>query len=60
MALPKRRHSKSRRDKRRTHQKLSLPQVILCPQCNEPKLPHRVCLSCGTYKGKTVLEVKEI
>ncbi|MEW6614990.1 MAG: 50S ribosomal protein L32 [Thermodesulfobacteriota bacterium] len=60
MALPKRRHSKSRRDKRRTHQKLSLPQVVLCPQCNEPKLPHRVCLSCGTYKGKTVLEVKEI
>jgi len=60
MALPKRRHSKSRRDKRRTHQKLSLPQVILCPQCNEPKLPHRVCLACGTYKGKTVLEVKEI
>ena len=60
MALPKRRHSKSRRDKRRTHDKLSSPQVILCPQCNEPKLPHRVCLSCGTYKGKTVLEVKEI
>ncbi|MFH2012213.1 MAG: 50S ribosomal protein L32 [Pseudomonadota bacterium] len=60
MALPKRRHSKSRRDKRRTHQKLSLPQVVLCPQCNEPKLPHRVCLSCGTYKGKTVLEIKEV
>jgi len=60
MALPKRRHSKSRRDKRRTHDRLSLPQTTLCPQCNEPKLPHRVCLSCGTYKGKTVLEVKEI
>ncbi|HCX89765.1 MAG: 50S ribosomal protein L32 [Deltaproteobacteria bacterium CG12_big_fil_rev_8_21_14_0_65_43_10] len=60
MALPKRRHSKSRRDKRRTHDRLSLPQTTLCPQCNEPKLPHRVCLACGTYKGKTVLEVKEI
>lgn len=60
MALPKRRHSKSRSNKRRTHQKLSLPQVILCPQCGEPKIPHRVCLSCGTYKGETVLEVKEI
>ncbi|KAF0122900.1 MAG: large subunit ribosomal protein L32 [bacterium] len=60
MALPKRRHSKSRRDKRRTHDRLSSPQTTLCPQCNEPKLPHRVCLGCGTYKGKTVLEVKEI
>jgi len=60
MALPKRRHSKSRRDKRRTHDRLSLPQTTLCPQCNKPKLPHRVCLACGTYKGKTVLEVKEI
>lgn len=60
MALPKRRHSKSRRDKRRTHDRLSSPQTTLCPQCNEPKLPHRVCLACGTYKGKTVLEVKEI
>ncbi len=60
MALPKRRHSKSRTNKRRTHQKLSSPNVTLCPQCSEPKLPHRVCLNCGMYKGKTVLEVKEV
>jgi large subunit ribosomal protein L32 len=60
MALPKRRHSRSRRNKRRTHDKLSPPQITLCPNCSEPKLPHRVCLKCGTYKGKTVLEVKEI
>ncbi|MDY6856422.1 MAG: 50S ribosomal protein L32 [Thermodesulfobacteriota bacterium] len=60
MALPKRRHSKSRRNKRRAHDKLSPPQITLCPNCSEPKLPHRVCLKCGTYKGKTVLEVKEV
>lgn len=60
MALPKRRHSKSRRNKRRAHDRLAPSQITLCPNCNEPKLPHRVCLKCGTYKGKTVLEVKEV
>jgi len=29
----------------------------VCPQCNEPKLPHRACLNCGTYKGKEVVNV---
>ncbi|MCK5551885.1 MAG: 50S ribosomal protein L32 [Deltaproteobacteria bacterium] len=59
MALPKRRLSKSRRDKRRTHKKLISPTVSLCPQCNEPKLPHRVCPHCGTYKGKEVFKGEE-
>lgn len=59
MAHPKSRTCKSRRDKRRTHKKLSLPTFNLCPQCREPKRPHSVCLSCGTYKGREVIEVKE-
>ncbi|MDY7033121.1 MAG: 50S ribosomal protein L32 [Thermodesulfobacteriota bacterium] len=60
MALPNRRHSRSRRNKRRTHHRLPQPQITLCSQCGEPKFPHRVCMNCGTYKGKTVLEVKEV
>ncbi len=59
MAVPKRKHSKSRRDKRRTHQKLVAVSVSQCPECNEPKLPHRVCPSCGSYRGRQVLEVEE-
>lgn len=59
MGVPKRRTSKTRRDKRRTHQKLSAASLSVCPQCNELKLPHRVCPSCGTYKGRTVLPMKE-
>ncbi|MCX7765797.1 MAG: 50S ribosomal protein L32, partial [Candidatus Sumerlaeia bacterium] len=51
MANPKRRHSKARRDKRRTHYKLSAPNITFCPKCGEPKLPHRICPSCGEYKG---------
>jgi [acyl-carrier-protein] S-malonyltransferase len=29
-----------------------------CPQCHALKLPHHVCLSCGTYKGEQVLAIK--
>ncbi len=60
MAVPKRKTSKSRRDKRRTHYKLIAPNVVECPHCHEPKLPHRVCPHCGKYKGEEVIEVKEI
>lgn len=57
MAVPKRRTSKARRDKRRTHLKLSVPGMVRCPQCGEMKLSHRVCKNCGTYKGEEVIEV---
>ncbi|MBI2878073.1 MAG: 50S ribosomal protein L32 [Candidatus Tectomicrobia bacterium] len=60
MGVPKRKTSKSRRDKRRTHKKLTLPGMTPCPQCHEPKLPHRVCPHCGTYKGKQVLTIEEV
>jgi len=58
MAVPKRKTSKSKRDKRRTHKKIGAPSVASCPQCGETVLPHRVCESCGTYKGRTVIEVE--
>jgi large subunit ribosomal protein L32 len=58
MALPKRKKSKSRRDKRRTHQKISAPNLTSCPQCGEARLPHHVCPSCGTYKGRTIIDVE--
>ena len=60
MPVPKRKTSKSRRDKRRTHYKLSSPGVILCPNCKEPTQPHRVCPKCGMYKGRKYLAVEEI
>jgi large subunit ribosomal protein L32 len=58
MANPKNRHSKTRKRLRRTHWKLVLPSMSTCPQCHEPKLPHRVCAHCGYYGGRKILEVK--
>ncbi len=58
MALPKRRHSKTRGLKRRTHWKIKKTNLSACPQCKQPKLSHKVCLVCGYYDGRQVVEVK--
>jgi large subunit ribosomal protein L32 len=60
MPNPKRRHSKARTARRRAHDHLKAPGLSLCPNCHEPKLPHRVCPHCGFYKGKAVMEVEEV
>lgn len=36
---------------------MKLPQVSSCPQCDAPYVPHRVCPSCGFYKGRQVVTV---
>ena len=59
MAVPKRKTSKARRDKRRSHDALRAPATSTCPQCGAPKVPHRVCASCGSYKGRTIIEVDD-
>ena len=56
VAVPFRRTSKTRKRKRRTHFKLSVPGMVRCPQCGERKLAHRVCKECGHYKGEEVVE----
>ena len=59
MAVPKRKTSIARKRKRRSHLALSAPNLDACPQCQEPKLPHRACPTCGTYKGREVIRVEE-
>ena len=57
MAVPKRRKSSSKRDMRRAqHDKVSAPNVVPCPTCSAPMVSHRVCPSCGYYKGRAVLK----
>jgi large subunit ribosomal protein L32 len=52
---PKHKHSKSRRDKRAAHFRLVPRSLSLCPRCRGPKLPHRVCPSCGYYRDRQVV-----
>jgi len=55
MPNPKRKWSKTRRDKRRTHYKASIPSLGKCSNCGELKLTHHACPSCGYYNGRSVL-----
>jgi len=59
MAVPKRRTSRARRDRRRAHDALKPPTVGECPRCGEPKHPHRVCGNCGTYRDRQVVAVDD-
>ncbi len=59
MAHPKRRHSATRGRKRRTHYKLTPPNVVDCPHCHSPRLPHHVCTQCGYYNGRQVIDQAE-
>ena len=60
MAVPKRRVSKARRDKRRNNVwKITAPALEECPNCHELKRSHRVCASCGYYKGREIVAVAE-
>ena len=55
MAVPKRKTSKARKRKRRSHLALSAPPTSLCERCGAQKVPHAVCDSCGFYRGRDVL-----
>lgn len=59
MALPKRKISRSKSRKRRTHYKLSKPGLSLCSNCGEFKPPHRACPGCGFYKGRILFKHAE-
>ena len=59
MANPKRRTSKARKRKRRSHLALAPVHLSVCPRCNSQKLPHRVCDVCGFYGEKDILEKEE-
>lgn len=57
MPEPKQRHTKSRRNRRRSHLALKAKSISVCPKCKKPVLPHCVCKNCGYYKGRQVIDV---
>jgi large subunit ribosomal protein L32 len=51
------RHTRSHTGNRRSHHALKPEHLARCKKCGEAVLPHRVCLSCGTYKNRQVLDI---
>lgn len=58
MAVPKRKSSAARRDKRRANWKLTAPNLATCTKCGELMMPHHACRACGTYNKRVVLDVE--
>ena len=60
MAHPKRRQSKTRTAKRRTHDKAVAPTLASCPNCGAYHIYHTVCPTCGYYRGKIAIVMDEV
>lgn len=58
-AVPKHKVSRHQRGNRRQHQRLRAPTLVICPNCGAWMRAHRVCKSCGSYKGRSVIAKKE-
>ncbi|MFP6626464.1 MAG: 50S ribosomal protein L32 [Deltaproteobacteria bacterium] len=54
MAVPKRRTSRAKRDRRRAHDSLTAAQPGTCPNCGGTVQSHRACPSCGRYRDRQV------
>ncbi|KPK33541.1 MAG: 50S ribosomal protein L32 [Chlamydiae bacterium SM23_39] len=59
MAVPRNRHSNSRKKKKLSHQAKEKVNIILCQNCNNDNLPHKICPHCGFYKNKVIKLKKE-
>ena len=55
MAHPKRKTSKARRDKRRSHHAIADVTLAKCSNCGEMHRYHHACASCGYYRGRMVV-----
>jgi len=59
MAVPKRKHSKSRKRIKRACWKISAPNLRPCSNCGHLTRSHFACSACGYYNGKQVIAIKE-
>ena len=59
MAVPKRKTTRSRAGKRRSHLGLSSKNIIEDKKSGEYRLSHHLDLKTGFYKGRQVLDPKD-
>ena len=59
MSKPVKGTTRGRTGKRRSHQALSATIFAKCEKCSAPTLPHKACLTCGSYKGRQVINVEK-
>ena len=59
MAVPKKKTSQSRRDMRRSHHALVVPNVIEDKQTGNMRRSHHIDLQTGMYRGRQVLVRKD-
>ncbi|MCX6722957.1 MAG: 50S ribosomal protein L32 [Candidatus Staskawiczbacteria bacterium] len=57
MAVPRHKHTRSKVGQSRMHKNINFLKLNVCPKCKKPVLSHTVCLNCGFYKGKEVINV---
>jgi len=55
--VPKKRKPRGRSNQRRSHIQLAQRTVGACVKCGTPVPPHMACPTCGTYRGRTVIDV---
>ena len=53
------RHTRAHTANRRSHHALKEPALTRCPDCGAFQLRHMVCMACGRYRGKMVINMAE-
>ncbi len=51
------RHTRAHTANRRSHHALKTPMLVACSNCEAMHRPHHMCLDCGFYKGKQVMDL---
>ena len=51
------RHNRSQRGSVRSHHALKATSLSVCPDCNAKRISHKVCVNCGKYNGRVVIDV---
>ena len=60
MAVPKKKTSVRRKGLRRgghTHKLRANAPTMRCPECQSLSLKHRICPSCGHYRGRSIVAI---